>query len=368
MIDIKYLYRKIRERKNLFKGTGKAKAIQKKMNLALLKNDVLNKPHVFRIELVNTLNCNAKCAHCSNHQLCEDSKNIKPEIVERVLEEAIKNKTPSITFLGGESLTDKNIFKYLEMFANAEMGVALSTNSLLVNKEVIKRLKEIGVTGFGTTIYDADPEKHDEVIGIKGTFDKIKNVISLAKKIGLNFTLSTVYTKEIAGNGALERMKKFAFENNKSLKVNLVVPVGGSASEDLMLDKNEIDNIKNEILSDSRLSTHCIFNSACERCPMGRTYVGILPEGEMLPCYFMPLSMGNIRETSFQEYLDYTQSFSIFRKEGLPKGYCLVAESKSFFKQILEPLYKSGRKLPVDLREDKELEEKIRNFEFNEDE
>ena len=368
MIELSYIYRKIKERRKLYTSTPRAKLIRKKMNLALIKNDILNRPHIFRIELVNTLNCNAKCLHCSNHKLCSDSNNISPKIVERILIEAKKNKTPSITFLGGEALLDKNITGYLKLFVEADMGVTLSTNALLVSEKLLTELKNIGVAGLGTTIYDAFPEKHDEVVGVKGAFKKINKAIALCKELNISFSLATVYTKEIAKNGALDRLMEFAFNNNKSLKINLVAPVGGSANEDSMLTKDEINNIKNKILSDSRLSTHCIFNKANERCPMGRTYVGILPGGEMLPCYFMPFYLGNIKDTSFGEYLSYAKSFSIFRKDGLPKGFCLVAESKKFFREIIEPIFKSGVELPINLKKDKALEQKIRNFKLEENE
>ena len=92
---------------------------------------------------------------------------------------------------------------------------------------------------------------------------------------------------------------------------------------------------------------------------MGRTFVGITPRGDMMPCYFMPISFGNIKETSFQEYLDYADSFPLFKKDGVPVGYCVVAESKRFFKEIIGPLYSSGIELPVDVRKNKELEKKL---------
>ena len=362
MIDIDYLARKIEERRGRYTASKSGQEIQRKMLRSLLINDVLEKPHIFRIELINTLNCNARCKHCSNYKLSECDKIIKKETVLKVLEQAKKHQTPSINILGGESLVDKNLFEYLSLFIEANIGVTLQSNTILLNRDILTRLKEMGVSGVGTTIYDIIPEKHDEIIGVPGTLKKMLEIIDVSKEIDMPFSIQTIYSKESLKSGATKRIIDFCKEKNKPLKFNPIMPVGWSAKEEIMLSEKEIEEFNKLILSDNDFSTHCIFNKHKERCPMGRTFVGITPKGDMMPCYFMPFYFGNINETTFDKYLEYSQSFPIFRKNGLSEGYCIVAESKKFFKEILEPLYSGDYELPIDIRKNKEFEEKLRNF------
>ena len=362
MEDVDYLVRKIEERRGRYTVSKSGEIIQRKMLRSLLVNDVLDKPHIFRIELINTLNCNAKCAHCSNYKLGEDEKVTTKETVLKILEEAKKHQTPSINFLGGEALVDKNIFEYLSWFIEADIGVTLQSNAIRLNRDVLIRLKEMGVSGVGTTIYDTLPENHDKILRVPGTLKKIFEAIEISEEIGLPFNLQTIYSREGVKSGAIKRIMDFCKEKGKSLKLNIIMPVGGSADEKIMLSGEELEEFKKMVLSDSCLSTHCIFNKHKEVCPMGRTFVGITPKGDMMPCYFMPFIFGNIHDTTFDEYLEYAQSFPIFRKEVLPKGYCIVAESKKFFREILDPLYSGDYKLPIDIRENKDFEEKLRSF------
>ena len=358
-----YLVRKIGERQSMYANIPAAQEVREKMLRSLIINDVEDEPHIFRIELINTLFCNAKCSHCSNHQLSEAHKKINGDTVSRVLQEAGAHGTPSITFIGGETLTDSNIFDYLGLFTQANLGVSVMTNTISLNRETLDRLKEIGISGVGTTIYDTIPERHDAVLRVPGTLDKMLELLDYAKSIGLGFSLQTIFSRESMRSGATERIRQLCRERGLTLKFNLMMPVGGSAREEEMLTPDEIADYKHMLQSDPGTSSHCVFGGEMERCPMGRTYIGITPNGDLIPCYFIPVSLGNIRDTTFAEYLEYAASFPIFQKFGLPGGYCLVEESKRFFREILEPLYRDHAVLPVDLRNDPEMEQRLRDFE-----
>jgi len=363
MINIDYIVKKATAQRNMYHAAPAAAqpAIQGKMLSSLLKNEVCKEPHIFRIELINTLNCNAKCAHCSNHYLSEDGKNISEEIIRRTLKEAKEQAVPSIHILGGEPLIDPRIYEHLDKFVRAEMGVTLGTNSILLDEQAIIRLRDLGVAGVCTTIHDATAEGHDTVVGIPGTLDRMLRAQRSASERDLPFSFQTVYSRESMRSGAIGRIIDLCQDLGVSLKFNPIMPVGGAADGAAMLTQLELEQYKKMLLRSSSRSSHCIFEEP-EPCPMGNTYVGITPRGDMMPCYFMPLSMGNIKSTSLSEYTSRCQSFPLFRRENIEPGYCVVAESREFFEHILSPLYKDGQRLPIDVWEDTRIADELRNF------
>jgi MoaA/NifB/PqqE/SkfB family radical SAM enzyme len=336
-------------------------AIRAKMRRSLIKNELFGKPHIFRIELINTLSCNAKCAFCSNHQLENCSGVASKELVGKVLDEAIKHGTPSINFLGGESLVDANIYDYIRQFHDNDMVVGITTNGILLDEDTILKLKGAGLFGASVTVHDGD-ESHDRVVGVPGAFATIDAAIDISKRHGFFLSLQTVFSTDSIRSGATRRIIDFARRKNVSLKINPIMPVGGGADESTLLSDEQIHEFKKIPMGDARFSTHCIFNKKPERCPMGRTFVAITPSGEMMPCYFIPVSLGNIHDTGFQDYLDYARTFPIFQKHGLAEGYCVVAESHRFFKSILEKIYHGNLSLPVKVRENREIEMLLRDY------
>ena len=56
-------------------------------------------------------------------------------------------------------------------------------------------------------------------------------------------------------------------------------------------------------------------------CLAGTNYARVTPNGELTPCPYMPLSAGNIRETSFVDLWEQSDVFNSFRYPQL-KGKC----------------------------------------------
>lgn len=361
MSRLSFLKHKIKERKKIYENVTSL-AVKEKLRSSLYLNEALDQPHIYRIEIINTLKCNAACQFCSNERLSEDCLTMSDTIIGRVLQQAVIHRTPTINFLGGEAMVDPRFFSLLELFAQAEMHIGIGTNGILLTTQHLHELKRLGVMAFSITIHDAVAEKHDRTVGVPGAFVRIETALREAHGMGFRVGLQTICSPESIASGAFQRILTFAHEKKVPLKINPMMPVGKAARAECLLSAEQTRDLKRLVMSDPLLSTHCIHHCRMERCPMGRTFVGITPAGDMLPCYFMPLSLGNILETGFDDYLSYAQSFPIFQKMGLAEGCCIVAESPKFFYEILKPLYEGEPSLPLDLRKNPAWEQKIRSF------
>ncbi|RLG82107.1 MAG: radical SAM/SPASM domain-containing protein, partial [Thermoprotei archaeon] len=54
----------------------------------------------------------------------------------------------------------------------------------------------------------------------------------------------------------------------------------------------------------------------------GRIYSAIEPNGDVTPCVFMPVPVGNLRRQGFQEIWVGSRLFKLLRNRDLFKGFC----------------------------------------------
>jgi radical SAM protein with 4Fe4S-binding SPASM domain len=57
-------------------------------------------------------------------------------------------------------------------------------------------------------------------------------------------------------------------------------------------------------------------------CGAGRIYAGIEPDGTVVPCVFLPLPVGNIRNRPFKEIWENSRIFNILRDRDSWEGQC----------------------------------------------
>jgi len=165
--------------------------------------------------VLTTLQCNFACDYCLQGDHGDWNKTaakMSMETAARVGEwaeqrlDAVRPKSFSLTFFGGEPLLNQPVMFYLaERMWNAcqardvAMSIVIITNGLLLTPELVDRLLPYGLGGVKITL-DGDRDTHNRMRplrGGQGTFDKIlKNVRLIADKvrvaIGGNFDESSV--------------------------------------------------------------------------------------------------------------------------------------------------------------------------------
>ncbi len=175
-----------------------------------LINTVDNQDEYYHLIVNPTMNCNFKCWYC--YETHEKKSQLNDETIQKI-EKLIENvfiKNPNIkyivlSFFGGEPLLfyDKMIklirgAKIITDNYNKGLELAITTNGLLINEEIISELNNYKISGFQITL-DGNKEKHDQVRYIsksRGSYDKIiENVIALAQN-GIFVTLRINYTRE----------------------------------------------------------------------------------------------------------------------------------------------------------------------------
>ena len=290
---------------------------------------------------MHTLACNAHCQFCSNDKL--SGKTSSKGYVFRIIDTVKDNGAVAIIFLGGESLVDPNLGDYIAYTKKNHLIPLLQTNGTLITNQKIQELRKAGLFSITITIHDSIAKKHDSVYGISGALDTTMKALPVLRDAGIEINFKTLYSHESVESGAFLRILSLAKKYNVFLNVNPIMPVGRGMNQKNMLTESQRIDYLLCTTKTPEITTHTKHQYDAQ-CPAGHQYLGILPTGEILPCYFIPISVGNIKDTSFALASRRAAELGIFKKG---ERSCVIAMDDLFFHKVIKPLYLSNLQLPV---------------------
>ncbi len=147
--------------------------------------------------------CNLSCRHCRARAIKralpgELSLDEGKRLIDQILE--FGEPYPAMLFTGGDPLMRKDL---MEQIAHArDLGiytaVAASVTDLL-NIETMKQFRDLDVGVMSISIDGADPETHDSLRGVPGTWKRSMEVLEEANQVGLRIQInSTVMRSNLA--------------------------------------------------------------------------------------------------------------------------------------------------------------------------
>ena len=293
----------------------------------------------------NTTNkCNMYCEHCYRDAGVEAKDELNTTEGKALLDEISKAGFNIIVFSGGEPLVRDDIYELVEYASKIGLRPVLGSNGTLITPQVAKRLKDVGTKGIGISLDSLNPKKHDEFRGYEGGFRAAINGMRNCKEVGLPFQVHTTVmnwnideildiTDFAVGMGAVAHHTFF------------LVPTGrGSNIEDQSLNPEQYEGLlKNIMLKQKevsielkptcapqfmRIAKEMGINPRFSRgCLAGISYCIISPIGDVQPCAYLNLPVGNVRETPFGEIWNKNSTFQELRTLDY-KGKCGVCEYK----------------------------------------
>lgn len=310
-----------------------------------------------------TYKCNLNCKHCYSNAGTPTRDELETEEALNVVDQLADFGVVSLAFSGGEPLMRRDFFEVAKHAIDSGLYVSLATNGTLLNKQTTRRLKEIGVHYVEISIDGGDAKTHDEFRGVEGSFERamtgLKNCIEEKLCASVAVTATKRNFKEIPKILELSEKvgaQRFALFN--------FVPTGRGAemiSQDLSSEEREelMLFLLNKLLLDSKVTiltttpqlarvavdhqhinqgeiflpmahmqTSKVSNKAAALadfiggCGAGRLYCSISPEGDVHPCVFLPVKIGNLKTDKFEDLWLNSETFKILRNRENLKGAC----------------------------------------------
>lgn len=140
--------------------------------------EVQGRPLISTLQLELSSRCNERCIHCyipngkKNHGIDMPFERFK-----HLVDEFAEMGGIHITLSGGEALLHKDIIKMLYYCRNKDLKITVLSNLISLTDDEIKAMKETNVSLVQVSLYSMDPEIHDFITTIKGSFLKTKDAI-----------------------------------------------------------------------------------------------------------------------------------------------------------------------------------------------
>lgn len=333
-----------------------------------------------------TKRCNLFCAHCymSAFSGADTSQELTTEECRRIIDDIAQvNPDVFLILTGGEPLLRKDLFDIAAYAANKGFTVVLGTNGVLLRERQARLMRQHGIQGASISLDSTDPAKHDTFRHLPGAYEGAIRATGALRSEGLDFSIHTSVTTwnvaEIPGMIDLAREL-----SARVLNIYFLVRTGrGQHLTDISPDQYEqlltylakVQGVGNgegkespkepsipvpacfkrgfdgsedpwsvpagrsgDLLIRAKCAPHfrriiytldptspLIKNYAQGSCPAGKHYCRIMPEGDITPCPYMPISAGNLRRQSFSAIWEEAQILNDLRNPRLG-GRCGACE------------------------------------------
>lgn len=313
-----------------------------------LKENLFHRPQVRFVEIMLLYGCNAKCFFCSCRALLEKSGHLLDETkIKSLVDECAAMGVPVVAFLGGEP----TLVKYLpEIIAHTKKrGIlpGITTNATLLTKEKLRVLRDAGLGFMSVSIHSTDAKEHDDILQIPNAFEHALEMLKEAKRLGIAVNIASVYMRGMFQDGRYQRIIDLAKELGFRLSINNYVPATQQdLDEPQMLTYEQNCELAALCQKNAFVTTHMTNNFFGYGCPIGNCYIGLTAFGDALPCFFVPISFGNVWKDSLADIFQKMLKVPFFRAR---PQMCLAGENKEFITEYLKPTFGLDRGKPMEV-------------------
>ena len=298
--------------------------------------------------------CNLACPHCyldAVRRPASDLLTLKEgfRFIDELAEVGREYQFVNLVFSGGEPLArGPEIYELIAYARERGIVPVMGTNGTLITREVARKLAESGLSSAGVSIDSADPRKHDVFRGVEGAWEKavdgVRNLVDSGISAQIHFTLTPWNWMElrdiveltlkigarairvfgVVETGRAEYLVDEGFERIPYERVWMDI-VRLSREYDLPIRPTCMPMFERfirgmgEVLSPGemlRLRTY--------GCMAGINYGRLNYNGDVTPCPYLPLRVGNVRERSFVEIWRESPILKKLRNRNNFSGKCRI--------------------------------------------
>jgi MoaA/NifB/PqqE/SkfB family radical SAM enzyme len=121
---------------------------------------------------------------------------IEPDLFYNILEQCKNMNLLHVTLSGGEPMMHNNFSDFLKKCNEYNFSVNVLSNLTLLNNEIIEEMKRNCLLSVQVSLYSMDPNIHDAITQIKGSFGKTKNAILKLKENDVPMQISCPIMKQ----------------------------------------------------------------------------------------------------------------------------------------------------------------------------
>jgi radical SAM protein with 4Fe4S-binding SPASM domain len=290
-----------------------------------------------------TRKCNLKCSHCYINATKDELRGeLTTEEAKRLMDQIAEVSRPLLILSGGEPLLREDIYDLIRYGAGKGFRMGLGSNGSLIDEAVAKKLKAAGVKTVSISLDSSTAEKHDEFRGVAGSWQKAVDAITALKRNGVLVQVNTTVTQQNHGeiDKIMSLVEHLGVEN---FHLFFLVPTGrGKKLADISPSLYE-GMIKSTFAKTGKHKLNVRPSCAPQfmriaknmgldmrqwirGCIAGLYYCRVYPNGDITPCPYIPVRLGNVREETFSDIWFNSEVFNNLRDFKKLKGKCGICK------------------------------------------
>lgn len=290
-----------------------------------------------------TFKCNLKCAHCYiDARERVGKEELSTDEGKRLIDQIAEVGNPVIIMSGGEPLLRDDVFELAQYGTEKGLRMSMGTNGTLITDQTARKLKHAGIKKVAVSLDSSTPEGHDEFRGVKGSWKRVIKGIEACKRNNIDVQINTTITQQNYDDiddimalteklGAKDFHPFFLVPTGRGRKIEDISPVMYEKMIRNVLEKSAKYNLNVKPTCAPQFmriaeQTELELKHRVRGCIAGLSYCRIYPTGEVTPCPYLPIKLGNIREKSFKDIWFTSDVLKNLRDFDQLKGKCGICE------------------------------------------
>jgi len=306
-----------------------------------------------------TRSCNLSCAHCrAAAEFGAYEGELSLDQIKVTIDDIVTITNPIIILTGGEPLMRPDIWEIVDYAQDKGAMPVIGTNATLITDEIAAKMAAHKIPRISVSVDFPTAEEHDAFRGQVGCFDKTIEGIRIAKRHGIgvqiNMTVTTLNADKVeavhdlaeslgidafhifmlvpTGRGEdlldkelppaeYERVLAWAYERQKTSPLHFK-PTDAPHYYRIIrqLAKAEGKKVTREEYGLDAMTRGCLG---------GITFCFISHVGDIQPCGYFDMQLGNVRQMPFSQIWTESKVFNELRDYSLLKGKCGICEYKA---------------------------------------
>jgi MoaA/NifB/PqqE/SkfB family radical SAM enzyme len=293
---------------------------------------------ILRLKINRSL-CNFQCQHCCEEpymtrhlKKATGAHDPRPQMsiddYRRLSEEADAYGIFRFVITGGEALLDQNLGDLIQALDPNKHLIILDTNGWFFDENKAKWFAELGGYKAQISLDSFIREEHDSFRNKAGAYDRALRAFAAAKAAGLELLLSTCLVKDRVFSDEFNHLVQYCHAEDIPLYVTLAKPVGSARDHmEWVCTKKDVDQLK--YLEDRyNIFTHMTPSYGQPgRCITVKGINTVNHDGEIIPCPYMDLSIGNVTKEPLATILDRGMRNKWL---GPYRDECIIGENHEF--------------------------------------
>lgn len=155
----------------------------------------MEQPGHLSLEITNS--CNELCRHCYHPEKRNSEFLTDIELLDKMLAEFGELGFMFLTITGGEPLLHPKFKEICELSQKNRYIISIKTNGTLITNEIVEFFRKLKPNTVEISLYSADPDEHDHITGIIGSWAKSMESVHLLKRNGVKVSVMTPVLKSV---------------------------------------------------------------------------------------------------------------------------------------------------------------------------